>query len=92
MSDDEKATEYRLSKPQQRAVLALVREKQELVEAIDEAIDELAALFGEKAGLPADGAGGQLVFFQAGPGAPLVLRFEPGPEEKEVEGEKSDGA
>jgi hypothetical protein len=76
-----KSIELRLSKSQQRTVLALVRERQQIVDEgnrqvleINTAIDELATLYGQA--LPS----GRLVFEQQ-PGGAIVLVSRPVEEE-----------
>ncbi|RPI48530.1 MAG: hypothetical protein EHM56_13560 [Chloroflexi bacterium] len=85
----EKIPEYRLTKTQARLVGMLVREREQVMEAalqeigeINQAIDELAADWAAKAGLPVLAEGQRLRVGQAYPGGPAVLRVvaaEPAP-------------
>ena len=77
-----------LTKVQQRAIIALAAQRQQItMEAntvlteIDEALDELAQLYAQKAGM----ADGEYTFEQQGQAIGLVLRPEPEPEPEPVE-------
>jgi hypothetical protein len=93
-----KATEYQLDTAQGRVVLALLNERQRLIERAEKAIQDnvqatqvLLAMLAEKVGLDPTA---ELDVKQAHPGAPVILFVVP-PEEQPkapAEGEGADGA